>query len=302
MERERMLCVNKKSIPTGIVVSLIIAFAVNCGASREVVYSKEFIPRAAQTATIPAATKKLWDTRYEKENLQQALKDLTQIAEENPGDYDVMVMLCRGYYLMADGHLYLEINESNASDIKRQQAENFDLGVKWCEKAMATNEVYHAKVAVGGAAPAAAFNDITEKELSALYWRYANLAKWSRIEGLMTLLENKSQFTATIERVEKLDKNYFHGAVNRYKGGANILSPTGNKSEGKAQLEASIKQAPNYFGTKVIYAEIGLRAEEEKAIKLLNEVINGNPKSIPEIAPEQMIEQRKAKKLLEEEF
>lgn len=302
MERERMLSVIKKTIPMGIVLSLVVAFAANCGASREVVYSKEFIPRLAKPTPIPAATKKLWDTRNEKANLEQALKDLTKIANENPGDYDAMVMLCRGYYLLADGHLFLEINEKNASEIKRKQVENFDLGIKWCEKAMATNPAYHAKVAVAGAEPVTAFNDITLNELDAMYWRYANLAKWSRIEGLMTILANKSQFTATIDRVEKLNKNYFHGAINRYRGGANILSPSGNKAEGRKQLEASIKEAPNYFGTKVIYADIGLRAEEDKAVKLLNEVINGNPNSIPEIAPEQMIEQRKAKKLLEEEF
>ncbi|WCL49906.1 TRAP transporter TatT component family protein [Leptospira sp. GIMC2001] len=295
---------SNRFLPVGISLVAALLLTVNCATSRTVTYTKSFIPRDAKPAAIPASTLKLYNNRQVKADLAQSIDELTAFVEANPGHYDAMVMLCRGHYLMADGHLYIEIapDKSNAKAIQKEQGKHFDLGVKWCERAMATNEAFYKKVAVGGGDVVTALPDLTINEIDALYWSYANLAKWSRIEGLMTLLENKSKFTAIVARVESLNPKYFHGSVLRYKGAANLASPTGNKKEGAQQLEASIKAAPNYFGTKVLYADLGLRGDEEKAIKYLNEVINGNANAIPDIKPEQLLEQEKAKKLLAEDF
>ncbi len=280
------------------ILFLIVALSANCGASRDIVYPKEYIPRSKPIA-LPKDVQKLWDNRHEKADLAQALKAMEALQKENPGDYDLMLKLCTGHYLMADGHLYLESNEQNEKTIKKQQEEHFDSAVKWCERAMATNEAFY-KAVTSGTPFVSALPTLTKNEIEALYWKYAALAKWSRLKGLMTLLENKSTFTAINERVEALDKNFFHSAVLRYKAAANLASPTGNKAEGRKQFEEAIKKNPNYFGAKVLYVDLGLRADEEKAEKLLKEVIDGNPNSIPEIRSEQIIEQRKAKKLLDE--
>jgi hypothetical protein len=282
-----------------------VTLQANCAffaAARTVDYPATYIPRAEKPAAIPASTMKLWNNRHVQADLEQAISELTAIANANPGDYDSMVLLCRAHYLMADGHLYLAMTDSNKKEINKQQEYHFDLGVRWCEKALATNKNFYDKVVVAKAPFVTAVDDLTIKEIDALYWRYGNLAKWSRLKGLFSLLENKPQFSASIDRVEKLNKNYFYGAVLRYRGAANFASPTGNKKEGAQQFEASIKQAPNYFGTKVLYADLGLRGDEEKAIKLLNEVINGNPRVHADIISENILEQKKAEKLLKEEF
>ncbi len=47
-----------------------------------------------------------------------------------------------------------------------------------------------------------------------------------------------------------------------------------------------------------LYAEARLKGNEDEFKKQLDYVIKGNAKSLPEIESEQIVEQRKAKKLL----
>lgn len=291
----------KKMSSLGGALVLAMVLAINCGASREVVYSSTYIPKPDKPVALPKSLKAKWDNRHEKEDLTEAISGLKELQSANPGDYGIMLKLCNAHYLMADGHLYLEMNDDNKKSIMEEQEEHFDQAVKWCERALATNEAFHKLVTQDPPAPfVTAIESLTKSEIDALYWKYASLAKWSRLKGLMTLLENKATFTAINNKVEKLDPKFFHAAGLRYKGAANFASPTGNKKEGHEQFQKAFKISPNYFGGKVLYVDLALRPEEDKAEKLLNEVINGNPNSIPSIKSEQIIEQRKAKKLLAE--
>lgn len=275
-------------------------FNVGCATTRTAAWDGQFTAREAKATKLPADLEKLWKTRHVKADLLSFIEKTEGWASENPANYESKVLLCRAYYLLADGHLYVELNDENEGTIKKQQNEYFDRGIKWCERGLALNQAFYDKVIKGGAKFEDSLDTITLADIDALYWRYANLAKWSRLEGLMTLLENKSKLTKTMVRVEQLNKTYFYGAVLRYKAGAEALSPTGNKKLADQHFEDCIKVAPNYFGTRVLYADFRLRGNEEAAIKQLNYVINGNAKAIPDIESENIIEQLKAKKLIKE--
>lgn len=301
MEIVRMLKSYKSITSFAGLLVLSLVLTANCGASRDIAYSKDYAPRTDKFEKLPKDLKAKWDNRHKQADLADAISGLEDLHSKAPGDYGVMLKLCLGNYLMADGHLYLKMDDSNKKSIMKEQEEYFDKAVKWCERAMATNEAFHKQVTADPAVPfEVAIKSLTKKEVDALYWKYAALAKWSRLKGLMTLLENKATFTAINVQVEKIDRNFFHAAVLRYKAAANLASPTGNKKEGKQQFEKAIKIAPHYFGAKVLYVDLGLRPEEDKAEKLLNEVINGDPNKIPDIRSEQIIEQKKAAKLLKE--
>jgi tetratricopeptide (TPR) repeat protein len=103
-----------------------------------------------------------------------------------------------------------------------------------------------------------------------------------------------------IKRVEELEtqmgKKYFFDATLRYQAVGNALSPTGDKKKADQQFELAIKNNPNYFAVRNIYAEARLKGNEDEFKKQVDYVIKGNPKSLPEIESEQIVEQRKAKK------
>ncbi len=68
----------------------------------------------------------------------------------------------------------------------------------------------------------------------------------------------------------------------------------------KQNYDKALELDPNYFATKVLYAELYATKAEDKALftKLLNEVISGKPDVLPDLIAEQKIEQEKAKRLL----
>jgi tetratricopeptide (TPR) repeat protein len=156
----------------------------------------------------------------------------------------------------------------------------------------------------GGASIEDSLELLGKDYIDAIYWRYAALARWSRLEGTATLLRNKGKFTKMIKRVEALDPNYFFGAVYRYYGGAETLSPTGSMAKGKEYFEKAIALENRFFGNHVLYADIwaAKKLDKDLFVKELNFVINNKPEILgrPEWVPEQIIEQEKAKKFLKE--
>ncbi|GBF49354.1 lipoprotein [Leptospira ryugenii] len=279
---------------------------VACGKSRTVKISASEVERSKTPAKLPAEIEKLWKNRHNEADLRQALVSLEQFANENPQFSDVKVLLCRGNYLMGDGHLWLKLTGDADADaaVKAESIKFYDAAVGWCEAALALNPKFRDKVVKDGIEVEKALDTLGPEDIDALYWRYASLGKWSRLSGFTTLLANRSKFTAMINRVKELEKDmgkeYFYAATLRYDAASNALSPTGDKKLADKYFEEAIKRHPNYFAVRVLYAESRLKGDEAKFKSQLDYVIKGNPKSLPELEPDQIVEQRKAKKLLED--
>ncbi|MDF3818678.1 TRAP transporter TatT component family protein [Leptospira sp. 96542] len=288
------------------IATLVLASVVACGKSRQVKIVASDVVRSTTPAKLPADIEKLWKNRHNEEDLRQALVSLEKFAIENPQYSDVKVLLCRGNYLMGDGHLWLKLNgdDDNDAKIKEESIQFYDAAVSWCEAALALNPTFRKKVVEEKVEVEKALDTLGVEDIDALYWRYASLGKWSRLSGFTTLIANRSKFSAMVDRVKvlekKMGKEYFYAATLRYDAVGNALSPTGDKAKADQQFEEAIKRHPNYFAVRVLYAESRLKGNEDKFKAQLNYVLKGNPKSLPEIEADQIVEQRKAKKLLED--
>lgn len=236
----------------------------------------------------------LWKKRLDQAELEKSLKVFEEIANQNPGDIESMTYLCRGYYFLADGHL---------TDNDKKKA-TWEIGTAWGERALATNAAFRKKVKDEGKKIEEALDTLTVAEAPAIYWTAVNLGKWARLSGLPTMLGNKNRIRLMIERVEKLQPDYFYGAVPRYWGAYYAVAPSfagGSLPKSEENFEKSLKMANNYFGTHVLIADTLAPKKGDKDLfkKHLEFVINGKPESLPDIVPEQVVEQRKAKKMLE---
>ncbi len=288
------------------VAALVLVSVVACGKSRQVKIADSNVERSLTPAKLPADIEKLWKNRQNEEDLKAALAGLEKFANENPQFSDVKVLLCRGNYLMGDGHLWLKLTGDADADakVKAESTAFYDAAVSWCEAALALNPKFRDKVVKENIEVEKALDTLGPEDIDALYWRYASLGKWSRLAGFTTLLANRSKFTAMVNRVKELEKQmgkeYFYAATLRYDAASNALSPTGDKKLADKLFEEAIKKHPNYFAVRVLYAESRLKGDEEKFKTQLNYVLKGNPKALPEIEADQIVEQRKAKKLLDE--
>ncbi|MBI2519247.1 MAG: hypothetical protein HYV97_02470 [Bdellovibrio sp.] len=236
-----------------------------------------------------------WGKRHVKEELLKFIDAYETLSKADQNNYKYLVGLCRGYYLFADGHL---------SDIEEKKL-NWEKGVTFGERAMATNPDFKAKVVAEGGKVEAALDTLTKNEIESIYWTAVNLGKWGKAAGIATVLKYKTRIKEMITRVGVLDPTFFHGAVERYWGAYYAIAPSfagGDLNKSESSFKKSLELQKDYLGTYVLYAELYASKKGDRKLfqDKLNYVLKADAHKIQEIAPENLIEQAKARRLLEQ--
>jgi predicted anti-sigma-YlaC factor YlaD len=278
------------------------ALAVGCATTHEVDWAKEDAKApaggaaaAGGTDTLVADADTLWAERGDPEKLKQAIAKWEQAAAATP-TVELLSKISRAHYLLGDGHYAL------AGNAEARDAE-YQLGLDWATKALKVAAPEFASAMAGGAKHADAIKKAPKEAVPAMYWYASNLGKWAASKGFATRLRYKDDIKATMDHVMALEPEFFYGAPWRYFGAFEAVTAGiagGDLGKSKTNFEKSIAIAPNYLGTKVLWAELLCTKTQDKATykKLLDEVIAADAAVDPEIAPENRLEQEKAKKLL----
>ncbi len=274
----------------------VLGFAAGCGASRQQAYVQT--PKAAATPAA-AATDAMtqahaaWDGREDTAKLKEALAVYEKIVAKK-ASRDVFTRLSRGYYLLATGHLKKE-EEILAA---------YDKGASYGERILGLRAEF-IKCIKEDKKDYECLGVCKKGDVPGIYWAYANLGKWSVLKGFTTVLKNKSKLKNFVDTAAKLDPAFYHGAADRGLGAYYAKAPSfagGDLDKSKTHFDKSLALAPNYLGTKVLMAEYWTVKKQDRKLfeKLLKEVIAADANIVPDIAPIQKIEQRKAKALLKQ--
>lgn len=296
-----MLILRKTSLATAAALALLglsTQLFSGCATSRQTGWEQTTAVGSLSAEQIKTQIKegeKLWQTRHIRADLEAALKKFKAVAESDPQNLKAITYLTRGYYLFADGHL---------QDMEEKK-KNWEIGVSWGEKGMATLPAFKKAVTEEKQSVADAVKLLQKEQIDCLYWSAASLGKWAKNSGIGTTLKYKSQIKAMIERVGELQADYFYGAAPRYWGVYYAVAPGfagGSMTKSLENFQKSLKIANLYLGTHVLFAEnYHARKGDREAFKQeLNFVINTPANSIPELMPENTLEQAKAKKMLAE--
>ena len=272
----------------------IILFAASC-TTRKAGWEKSQVAKemtAADFKLNEEQAMQLWKQRHVLESLQQSLSILKDLHAAKPDDLEILIYLTRGHYLMADAHL------ENADEKKKV----FEQAASYGEMGMALNADFKASVEKDEDVEKA-LKHLTLKEVPIIYWTAASLGKWAKMTGIAAALKYKTRIKAMIEKVETLQPDYFYGAVPRYWGGFLAVAPSfagGDINKSGKKFDESISMAPNYLGTKVLKAELywTKKSDEKAFVKELETVLATKTDIVPDLMPENVLEQRKAKKLL----
>lgn len=294
-----------------VIVSLAVTVTAGCATTHEAKWSEKPVAAAATpegaTAAGAVATEgdELWKQRADKAKLAAALAKWEEAAKAAPSG-ELAAKLARGHYLMGDGFLALEDNAAGRD-------EEYQRGLDWATTALKLSAPDFAAAMASNQKHAEAIKLAPKEAVPAMYWYAANLGKWAASKGFATRLKYKDDLKATMEHVKSLDADFFYAAAWRYFGGYEAATAGiagGSLDKSKENFEKAIQMAPNYFGTKVLYADFlctklqkdtdgdGISDGKKKFKELLEGVIAADPNVDPEIAPENTIEQAKAKKLL----
>ena len=275
-------------------LSLSLIFLVSC-ASRQAGWEKNGSTvslSSAEQTLLKQEAMKLWSQRSTRDSLEQALSKLELVHGANPSELETLNYLTRGYYFLADAHM------DNGDEKKK----TYEKAASFGEKAMATNQKFKESVS-SGKAMEQSLGDLTEKEVPAMYWTAASLGKWAKASGIAAQLKYKTRIKALIERVEKLNPDFFFAAPSRYWGAFYAVAPAfagGDLNKSREQFDKSLKMAPEYLGTKVLMAEVYWTKKGDKARfkKELEEVLASRFDQHKELGPENTMEKKKAQKLL----
>lgn len=304
-EDDTMLVTMRRSIALSTLLGL--AAAPGCGSTYRASWdepdqattrSTEATTEAGQSrlATVLAQGDEAWGRRDDVEQVRAAIAAWEQAAEIDGTDAETWVKLARGYYFMADGHLRFT-DESALSD-------TYQSSIRAAERALRVMSPEFARRMAAGEQVEQAVSALQANAVPALYWRAAALGRWAQRQGFATVLSHKDEIRAVMTRCLELDRYYFFAGPDRYFGAFFAIAPSyagGDLDRSRQHFDESLRRFPNYFGTRVLYAEnYAVKAQNRQLFEeQLRMVIDGDPESIPEAAPENRIEQRKARDLLQ---
>jgi len=277
-------------------------FFTACGPGREAAWERESAETLKAKPGVEASADKktlaaeAWAKRDERAQLEKAVALWDAVCAEDPSDVESLTSLARAYYLLGDG--FIRVGGDTDAMIA-----TFEKGVLAGEKAMlASSEEFSTRVRNGEKVEEAVVA-IPSSGQPAMYWYASNLGKFAVAKGFTTTLFYKDRIKSIMEHAQKIDENYFYGAPHRYFGAFYAKAPSfagGDMDKSKQHFDRSLEIAPDYLGTKVLYAEYYAAKSGDRELfdRLLNEVLNADPKVLPDIIPEQQMEQAKAKILV----
>lgn len=279
---------------------------IGCGGSREAAWDTLPASGAAQSQSAEAQTQRTallaeaaaaWEKRDDPAQIRDAITKWQQALEINPDDPETWTMVSRGYYLVADCHL--RFDESKHEEM----VNTFEQGTQAAERALVAMSDEFADRMRAGTRIEEALDVLSPEAVPALYWRSSNMGKWGSEKDFATLLAYKDEVRAVMTYCLEKDPNYFHAGPHRYFGAYFARLPSfagGDLERSREHFERSLAVEQNYFGTHVLYAEDYSVKSQNRALfeEHLNYVISGDPNALPDVAPENRCEQRKAERAL----
>jgi len=279
-----------------------LALLAGCGSSRQSAWdttTPEHHATAnerAQAATAGQTADQAWAERGDEARLRAAIAAWEQVVAANPQDHETLTKLSRAYYFLADGHL--SFDEAHHDEMMS----TFEKGTQAAEHSLMALSSDFAQRMQAGTRIEEAVSILDRSAVPALYWRSANLGKWAAAQGFATLLSYKDEIRAVMTRCLELDANYFYAGPHRYFGAFYARAPSfagGDLNRSKEHFEASLRVAPDYFATRVLYAQdYAVKAQDRATFDAqLTYVLQHDPSTLADVEPENRIEQRKARDL-----
>ena len=234
-----------------------------------------------------------WANRGDKAQLEAAISAWEKASAAKPEDWKIQAKLSRAYFFLADSHL------REAGEGSEQQLKTYEKGTAAGERAMAGASPKFKEAVTGGGTVEESVKHVPAEGIEAAYWYATNLGRWSHYKGLGAKLGNKDKIKASMERVMAIDEKYFEAAPHRYFGAFYAIAPSfagGDMDKSEKEFKKAIEMAPNYVGTRVLYAVEYAKKKKDRALfdKLIAEALATPDDVLPDLIPETKNEKSKA--------
>ena len=233
--------------------------------------------------------------RESQNSLKKALKTWQSSALLVP-NARIYSKLARGYYFLGDAFYVFKKDD-------RKRNKNFIIGLGYAEKSLRYSAPNVIAQVDNGVKFYQAVRSASKEAVPAMYWYAACLSKWASLKGFITYLRYKDDIKSIMDTVEQLSPYYFFAGSYRYSGMYHAITAGlagGSLRISNTEFAKAVKIAPDYLGTKVLWAQFWAVRKQDRQIfeRLIREVLEANLDMNFSIIPENKIAQVKAKRLL----
>jgi hypothetical protein len=235
-----------------------------------------------------------WDKRVNIKDANLAKLFLSKANNLNPDNAEIVELYGQTCHFVG---YYIESN-SNKSDSLFIEGMNttwsFIIGTNAFQEGAALFEGDSTEKKIAGIA------NISEEMVPILYWWVSNYSRFLAKKPVMDRLQSRDIIETALHRILSLEPDFFYHGANRLFGGFYARLPGVELSLSMNNFDKAISGSPNYLGTYVVRAEYlhTKSGNREAFTKDLQMVLNADPTLLPNISPENLFEQEKAKQLL----
>ncbi len=236
-----------------------------------------------------------WQDRGTPASLENAIT-LYEKAYQTEPSYQLAERLSYAYYFLADA-----FKEGDA------KADNYYKGYEWGLISLKYNAEFKKLTEQDKKSMGDAVSVLGTEYSGGIFWTATCIGKWGKMKGIFKTIKSSKQARKMIEHLYQLDKNYYYGGPARWLGAYFAIAPGmfgGDMKKSREMYDEALSIAPDYFATYVLMAEnyASKIKDRQLYLNLLDKVLSRPADIIPEITPEQQVEQDKALKLTEEKF
>lgn len=296
----------KKTIQVlGLALAMASTASTGCGGGRTTAFDEGTTASSqpasaeaqAQHDTLVAQGDAAFANRGDEAQLRAAIDAYTQAVQAVPGAHQTWVKLARAQYFLANGHM--EFNP----ELDAETTAMYQSAITSAEHGIAALSPSFAEQFRSTGQFSTGLPNLDQTAVPLIYWRSSALGRWARRDGFATVLAYKDEIRASMTRCLELDREYFFGGPDRYFGAFFAVAPSyagGDLDRSRQHFDYSISRFPGYFGTHVLYAvEYAVKTQDRALFtRELQWVIDNDPNMLPDVAPENIAEQRRARDAL----
>ena len=285
------MAIKKKKIK----IYLLLILFIGIGCSNGNNYLKDIINKSDISNVNFEKGKRNWEKRANKNNIYESLKYLTRAIKENGENLERSKLMSQACHFTAE---YIEDDETKSDSLYllgKDIAWNFLIKTDSYIKGFNSfaGDLVGKKIA--------GIDNISENDIEVLFWWVKNYVSFIANKPVTERLNAREEIETALYKVLSQKPDFYFGGCHQIFGILYARLPGVELNKSISQFETAITKGPDFFGNyvaraKYLYPRV---SDKESFEKDINYIISLDPSTVPEVAPENLMEQEIAKKLLQ---
>ena len=285
------MAIKKKKIKIHLLLILYIGISCSNGNN----YLNKIINKGNSSNVNFVKGKENWEKRANKKNIYESLNYLTKAIKDNGENLETSRLMSQACHFTAE---YIEDDETKSDSLYllgKDIAWNFltktDSFIKGFNSF--TGDLTDKKIA--------GIDNISENNIEILFWWVKNYVSFIANKPVTERLNAREEIETALYKVLSQKPDFYFGGCHQIFGILYARLPGVELNKSISQFETAITKGPDFFGNyvaraKYLFPRVNDKESFEKDIKY---ILGLDPSKVPEIAPENLMEQEIAKKLLQ---